>query len=143
MSMDLMLKQFKDDIELRAYAEAQYTTILELSKKIQKLEEENVGLKKLLENSTPLLEDQKKEFLGYSLDACNEEIISTIQLNKLKEISFDRELTLEETKRVEIYAKILSNLNAKKTEKQPQTADSLSNEDLLKLASSLTFTSAG
>lgn len=138
-----MLKQFKDDIELRAYAEAQYTTILELSKKIQKLEEENVGLKKLLENSTPLLEDQKKEFLGYSLDACNEEIISTIQLNKLKEISFDRELTLEETKRVEIYAKILSNLNAKKTEKQPQTADSLSNEDLLKLASSLTFTSAG
>jgi dsDNA-binding SOS-regulon protein len=136
MSIESLFKGLKDDVELRAFAEAQYQTILELSKKIQKIEEENSHLKQLLENSTPVLEEQKKELLGYNLDASNEEIISTIQLNKLKQISYDRELTLEETKKVEIYSKILANVKTKpKEEAKP---DALSTEDLIRLMNAAT-----
>ena len=134
-SMDQMLNQFKEVEEIRSYAEAQYSTILELSKKINKLEEENKHLKTLLENSTPILEEQKKELLGYNVDAPNEEIIAEIQLNKLKAIAVDRELTLEETKKFEIFSKVLSNL--KQAQGKNKTievkADVLSTEDLLKL----------
>jgi dsDNA-binding SOS-regulon protein len=130
-----MFQDFKDDVELRAFAEAQYQTILELSKKIQKLEEENSHLKQLLENSTPVLEEQKKELLGFNLDASNEEIIATIQLNKIKQISYDRELTLEETKKVEIFSKILAGLKSKTTKQEEAKPEALSNEDLMKLLS--------
>lgn len=134
-SIDQMLNQFKEAEEIRAYAEAQYATILELSKKINKLEEDNKHLKSLLENSTPILEEQKKELLGYNIDAPNEEIISEIQLNKLKAIALDRELTLEETKKFEIFSKVLANLKASqgKNKTIEVKADILSTEDLLKL----------
>jgi dsDNA-binding SOS-regulon protein len=135
MSFQKMFQDFKDDVELRAFAEAQYQTILELSKKIQKLEEENSHLKQLLENSTPVLEEQKKELLGFNLDASNEEIIATIQLNKIKQISYDRELTLEETKKVEIFSKILAGLKSKTTKQEEAKPEALSNEDLMKLLS--------
>lgn len=137
MSLDKMVEQFKDMTELLAYADAQTKTILELSKKLAKAEEEVKHLKKILEDSTPLLEEQKKDFLGYSPEDPKEKIIAEVQLNMLKEISFDRELTLEETKRVEIFSKILLNLRASKANEQEVPSKTLSNDDLLKLAEEL------
>jgi len=46
-----MVEQFKEYGELFNYAEAQYKTIIELSKKINKIEEENNHLKELLEKN--------------------------------------------------------------------------------------------
>jgi hypothetical protein len=109
-SMDKMLEQFKDMSSLQKYAEAQYKTILSLSRRVKVLEEENVELKDLLEKSTPLLNEEKKNFVAYQVEASSdEEMIAKVQLARMKEISMDRELTLEEAKRVEIFTKILAN----------------------------------
>ena len=109
-SMDKMLEQFKDMSSLQKYAEAQYKTILSLSRRVKVLEEENVELKDLLEKSTPLVNEDKKNFVTYQVEASSdEEMIAKVQLARMKEISMDRELTLEEAKRVEIFTKILAN----------------------------------
>ena len=109
-SMDKMLEQFKDMSSLQKYAEAQYKTILSLSRRVKVLEEENVELKDILEKSTPLVNEDKKNFVAYQVEASSdEEMIAKVQLARMKEISMDRELTLEEAKRVEIFTKILAN----------------------------------
>ena len=107
---DKMLEQFKDVVSLQKYAEAQYKTILSLSRRVKVLEEENVELKDLLEKTTPLVDEEKKTFTTYQIEASSdEEMIAKVQLARMKEISMDRELTLEEAKRVEIFTKILAN----------------------------------
>lgn len=131
-SIDKMLEQFKDVASLQKYAEAQYKTILSLSKKVKVLEEQNIELKDLLEKSTPLLNEEKKNFSVYNVEASSdEEMIAKVQLARIKEISMDRELTLEEAKRVEIFTKILSskgNNNSSTIQIQK-----MGNDDLLKL----------
>lgn len=130
--IDKMLEQFKDVASLQKYAEAQYKTILSLSKKVKVLEEQNVELKDLLEKSTPLVEEEKKNFTVYNVEASSdEEMIAKVQLARIKEISMDRELTLEEAKRVEIFTKILS----AKGNSSSNTLNiaKLNNDDLLKL----------
>jgi len=130
--IDKMLQQFKDVASLQKYAEAQYKTILSLSKKVKVLEEENIELKDLLEKSTPLLNEEKKNFTTYNIEASSdEEMIAKVQLARMKEISMDRELTLEEAKRVEIFTKILSSKgNNSSSTIQIQK---MGNDDLLKL----------
>jgi len=130
--IDKMLQQFKDVASLQKYAEAQYKTILSLSKKVKVLEEENIKLKDLLEKSTPLLNEEKKNFTTYNIEASSdEEMIAKVQLARMKEISMDRELTLEEAKRVEIFTKILSSKgNNSSSTIQIQK---MGNDDLLKL----------
>lgn len=133
MSFDKMIKDFKDTIELQSFAEAQYKTILDLNKKINQVQEEKKQLELLLQNSVPMLEGQKKEFLGYDSSTPNEEIISTVQLGKLKEISFVRELTLEESKRVEIFSKILSSLKSKEQKPKDNGLEEVSTAELIRL----------
>lgn len=130
--MDKMLEQFKDFASLQKYAEAQYKTILSLSKKVKTLEEENVELKDLLEKSTPLLDEEKKNFVAYQVEASSdEEMIAKVQLARIKEISMDRELTLEEAKRVEIFTKILTTKGSNSSI-SVQTKQ-MGSDDLLKL----------
>lgn len=107
--IDKMLEQFKDLASLQKYADAQYKTILSLTKKLKVLEQENGDLKDLLEKTTPILDEEKKTFSLPTVEASsNEEMIAKVQLSRLNEISMDRELTLEEAKRVEIFSKILA-----------------------------------
>jgi hypothetical protein len=130
--IDKMIEQYKDVTSLQKYANAQYKTILSLTKKVKLLEQENIELKDLLEKATPVLEEDKKNFLIYQDNGeSDEEIISRVQLARLKEISLDRELTLEETKRVEIFNKILaSKTNSKSNSDKTQKMNS---DDLLKM----------
>lgn len=131
-SMDKMLEQFKDVASLQKYAEAQYKTILSLSRKVKVLEEENVELKDLLEKSTPLLQEEKQNFIAYQVEASSdEEMIAKVQLARMKEISMDRELTLEETKRVEIFTKIL--LSKGSSSSISIQTQKMNNDDLLKM----------
>jgi hypothetical protein len=138
-SMDKMLEQFKDISSLQKYAEAQYKTILSLSRKVKVLEEENVELKDLLEKSTPLLNEEKKNFVAYQVEASSdEEMIAKVQLARMKEISMERELTLEEAKRVEIFTKILVNKGSNSSISiQTQKMNS---DDLLKMLDNDTTT---
>lgn len=133
MSLDLMLNEAKDLAELRAFSEAQQKTIVKLSKKNKDLEEEVTHLKKLLESSAPVIASdnipviQTDKFL-----TSDQEAICRMQLNKLKEVSYERELTLEEAKRVEIFSKILNVLeNSPKTIKVE--TKNLDNKELLSL----------
>jgi glutamyl/glutaminyl-tRNA synthetase len=136
MSLEKMVDQFKDVVELQAYAEAQTKTILELSRRLAKIEDEKKHLERLLADSTPLIEDQKKELLGYSVTDPKEKVIAEVQLNMLKEISFERELTIEEAKRVDIFAKILMSFRQKGVEKEVPSK-TMTNEELMALAESL------
>lgn len=104
------IQQYKDFDQLQQFAQAQHTTIVQLSKKIQKIEDERDHLKKLLESSVPILKDPNKPVDGNKFLTTDEEAICVMQLNKLRDLSSERELTLEETKRVEIFSKILSNV---------------------------------
>lgn len=130
-----MFNKFKSTEELRSYAEAQYKTIVDLSKKIQSLEDKIKQLETLLETNSPLLEEQKKNFLEDMIP--NEQVIAEVQLGILKQKALSgtagSELTLEETKKVEIYSKILANLKATETKKPGEVpVQAISNAELLK-----------
>ena len=111
--LDEMLEQFKDFASLQKFAEAQQRAIQTLSKKIKALEDENAELKT---NPSSISDRPQTTFqiedLGYGSD---EEVISKIQLARLKEVSMERELTLEEAKRVEIFSKIIISKEKNKT----------------------------
>ena len=117
MSLDKMLDEVKTLSELRAFSEAQQKTIVKISKKNKELENEIVHLKKLLESQTPIIKTEaENQSVGEKFLTSDQEAICRMELNKLKQVSFERELTLEEAKRVDIYSKILNVLeNSPKT----------------------------
>lgn len=134
MSIEKTLQQYKTLEDLQQFAVAQQSTIIQLSKKIQRLEEERNHLKQLLESSVPLIKKEGETGVEKFLTSA-EESICIMQLEKLRDISTGRELTLEETRRVEIFSKILATFrNMPKTielkNKETKT------EDLLKLVES-------
>lgn len=103
----------KDYSELQAYSNAQTKTIVELSRKVNEREQEILHLKRLLEGSAPLIRESRDLT---KFEANDQEYICRTEINKLRDISRERELTLEECKKLDIYSKILKDLlNAPKT----------------------------
>lgn len=84
--------------------DAQTTVMITLNRKLKLIQEENEHLKKLLKNTNPIIVSMDEAGL-------DEELISRSELRKLRQLSQDRELNMEETKKVEIYSKILMNLS--------------------------------
>jgi hypothetical protein len=107
-------------------AEAQYEVIVKLQDKIAKLEEENSNLKFMLEGQTPLFSDIANIGLGLS----NERVICEVQIALLKARAVRQELTLEESRKLQIYVDILEKLNKKEDD---GIKTDLSEEQLLKL----------
>jgi hypothetical protein len=136
VSLEKMLDEVKDMSELRVFSEAQQKTIIKLSKKNKELEEEVSHLKKLLECQTPIIQtSEQPASLGEKFLTSDQESICRMELNKLKQTSFERELTLEEAKRVDIYSKILNVLeNSPKTIKVE--TKSIPSQDLMSLVQS-------
>jgi hypothetical protein len=117
--------------DLKAFAEAQQKTIVHLTKKIKTLEDENSHLKKLVEQTVPVIKKEgQPEQKGDKFLTSDQEAICRVQLNKLRDISFERELTLEEAKRVEIFSKILNLLETVPKTIKVETKG-INNEDLL------------
>jgi hypothetical protein len=117
--------------DLKAFAEAQQKTIIHLTKKIKTLEDENSHLKKLVEQTVPVIKkDGQPEQKGDKFLTSDQEAICRVQLNKLRDISFDRELTLEEAKQVEIFSKILNLLETVPKTIKAETKG-INTEDLL------------
>lgn len=134
MSLEKMLDEAKDLAELRVFSEAQQKTIVKLSKKNKELEEEVTHLKKLLETTAPIISTNEATptISADKFLTTDQEAICRMQLNRLKEVSYERELTLEEAKRVEIFSKIINVLeNSPKTIKVETKG--LDNKELLSL----------
>lgn len=114
-SFESMLKEFKNLTELQQFSEAQHKTIIELSKKNQKLEEEVKHLKTLADSQVPKLQIQQEQSVIKSgaIIEDHEENICRMELKKLHDVSLERQLTYEETKKVEIYTKLLIAIQAK------------------------------
>ena len=129
-NIDEMSKEFQALSEKQAYIEAQHTTITSLNKKINQYQEEIAHLKVLLESAVPLLPDLSGDVLGSS----DEEAICRSQINKLHNASAQRELTLEECRKLEIYSKVLNAVTSR-----PKlikfAAKNLDDVELLKLVS--------
>lgn len=141
MSLDKMLEEVKSFSELKAFSEAQQKTILKLSKKNKEQEEELSELRKQLDSlknnqvvpaspESSLAPINSETFL-----ASDQETICRVELSKLKQNSFERELTLEEAKRVDIYSKILNVI-----ENNPKTikaeTKNVSNQELIEMIQS-------
>lgn len=136
---DKMTEELTGLAELKAYSEAQYKTIIELSKKINKLEEENKDLRSQVQNSVP--KDPSADQSKYVTLAMGDdhEVIAKIQLNKIKEVCFDRELTLDEVKRVEILVKVLNFQKQSKEQKVKEQVESMNEADLIALVNDPSF----
>jgi len=132
MSLNSMFEETKELSDLRAFSEAQQRTIVQLTKKIKQLEEERDSLKNSIETKAIVTDAQDKPTVAEKFLTSDQETICRIQLMKLREIALDREMTLEETKKVEIFSKIIASIeNAPKTIKID--TKSLENGDLMSL----------
>lgn len=100
MSLDnitsLSLK-FKTHEELQSYANTQYVALQDAFYKIKQLEEQVLHLKSLLNP-----EHRIEEIL-----VPTEQQICEMEIDKLRKTSMERSLTLEETKRLDLYIKNL------------------------------------
>lgn len=122
-------KLFDEQEDLKVFADAQTKTIINLNKKINDLNSEVAHLKAILEKSTPIISS------GIIQQSDDEETIARTQLRILKNISMERELTLEETKKVDIYAKLLLAFMGKNKNKISPAKD-YTTQELLKLVES-------
>lgn len=104
---DLNIKEAKEYKKLETFSNAQTNTIIELSRKLKTAQDEITHLKKLLEGSVPLIQSQSDKIVS---NAGDQEYICRTEINKLRGISNERELTLEETKKLDIFSKILKDL---------------------------------
>jgi hypothetical protein len=132
MDITKMMDQFNSVEEMKIFCSSQ-------AKQIQKFALENKELKEKLakaESGAKALVKAESKALTLPLDSSgvqdDAKIISQIQLSLLKEMSYDRELTSDEAKRVELYNRVLKE-EAK--DKKPQQADVeiVSASELLKL----------
>lgn len=132
-SIDKMAEQFTSVEELQAYADAQYKTILDLNEKlntcrveIEKLRADNrkLSTQTVVQNTVP--DDSK-------FRTTDEETACVIQIALIKNNALERELTMDEVKRLEILTKTLYMVRGKiEIEKPRKDASKMTTEELLK-----------
>lgn len=111
-SLEEMMKSFATMAELKSFAEQQHKTILELTKSIDKLRAKNKQLEDLLQQKTPsLVGEYTPVITAGTINEAHEENICRMELKKLHDESLLRALTYEETKKVEIFTKLLLAIN--------------------------------
>jgi hypothetical protein len=138
-SIDKLAEQYSSDEEdAKAYQKAQGATIVTQTRHInelrKKLEEMSGQLEKLTIENTKL----KALGNGTEVEKGNDaETICMVQLALLNNYSMQRELTLEECKKAEIYTKTLVLIRGKQDKQEVNTIGTLSNEELLEAMRSL------
>lgn len=129
-----MLDQFNKVEDLKEFANAQYNTIIGQTKKINELETKVAELEvknKRIENEANLNKPSDGKF-----ETNDTETTCLIQLAIIKNNALGRELTLEETKKLEIFAKTLLLVRGKTPsmeERNKQSTKKLSNSELLSM----------
>jgi hypothetical protein len=133
MNIDQLVQNFKTFEELKIFCESQFKQVLQLSKRNKELEDQISELKKQSKdlvkkefNSSPILLEA-----GSIRGQEDAKIIAQIQLKLFKDLAYDRELTLDEAKRVDLFNKIL--IDPSKEDDKPLKANVkvLKNEELM------------
>jgi len=124
--------QYKDMAQLQMFAEAQNTTILQLSKKNQALDEKVKHLEELLKTTVPTISSLPNGASDIADD--DSEYICLVEIAKLKRFTSERELTLEESRRFDTYYKILNNIKSKPATQKD--VEELPTDSLLKIVES-------
>jgi hypothetical protein len=134
MDIEQLTKDFKNFEELKAFCASQLKQILIMSKKIKDLEEKNKQLSsssKEVNNLALVSTEQRvptnKVNLLVEDDA---KTIAQVQLRMLREEAFNRELTLEEVKKLDIFNKVL-NVKEEKDNTIKASAKTLSDDELM------------
>ena len=85
---------------------------MQLTKKVDVLQEKNKQLEELLVAKTPAIANQYTAIVPAGrIDEAYEENICKMELKKLHDLSVERALTYEETKKVDIFTKLLISIN--------------------------------
>lgn len=109
--------------DLQDFCEKQFRQLLEITQENKRLLEEVDHLKKLLNNEVLLIEPAHK--------ITNEEAICLQQIEKLKQISDSAELTLEESKKLDTFVKLIKIIRSK--DNTSGFLKEFKTEDLMKL----------
>lgn len=133
-SIDQLAENFKTVKELKQYCNSQYNVIVSLNKRIVVLEEEATNLKALLAKSTPIVDSTSGSLEVYK-NITDEQAVCLMQIKLLRDrcAGGSTELSFEEAKKLDIYTKLLIQLNSGKKEDE-NTAKTLTVEELLKHA---------
>jgi hypothetical protein len=127
-----------DESDAKEYQKAQQSVIItqtrQLNEARKKLEELSAQLEQLTIENTRLKTMNPTAEYEKGNDA---ETICLVQLALLNNYSMQRELTLEECKKSEIYTKTLMLLRGKQEKKEVDTIGSLSNEELMEAMKAL------
>lgn len=130
-----LIDQYKGEESLRAFAHAQMKQITSLTKKVNELEKENKQLQKMLQDKTPVQSSEKSLIKNEGLLTTDEEAIAVMELNRLRDEAMSRPLTFEESKKADLFHKMLIAIRNK-----PKTivveSKKLSTEELLSLQTS-------
>lgn len=118
--------------ELQNYSDNQFKVINELQGKIAQLTSENVSLKTMLEQNLPSLGIDSDILLHIS----SEQLICETQLLLLKNKALISELTLEESKKFQIFSDILQKLKTKDPNTSEITIKKMSPAELIMIANS-------
>lgn len=119
-----------ENTELQQFVAAQELKVSKLEDKIKQKDAEIAHLKEMLATSVPVLDKVER------IEVQDEEMIAEMQLQKLKSLAQNRELTLEEARKFEIYSKIKQNVNKNRTitPQFQRLPDNTSKTDLLQIA---------
>ena len=129
IGIDKMIEKFKSEAELKIYCNIQFKTITKLNKSVREKDEEITHLKELFAKSTPLLSNDS----GILTETTDEEQICRTQLRRLRDVSMTRELTLEESKKAEIFVKLLKGQIQVKEEKDETAVKNMTQAELIEL----------
>lgn len=123
------------DADLIALSKAQSKTIVAQSKEITQLKKQKEQLEeevKRLHTEVITLKATGGAAGGQQFNTTSSETICVVQLAMLEQLSMNRELTLEESKKVELFSKVLRDERGKAAKQEEDTPAKLSNEELLK-----------
>ena len=125
--------------DAKAYQKAQSATIVSQTKEINVLRKQKEQLEKEFEKLT--MEHVQLKALNPAgtaqFEVSDEETIAIVQLAILKNLAMQRELTLEETKKCEIFTKLLIQMRSNVPEVKEQKMDALTNEQLIEMMKSV------
>jgi predicted RNase H-like nuclease (RuvC/YqgF family) len=130
MDINKLVEQYTTIEEMKIFVAAQYKQVQNLAKENKELKEKLAKVEKASKEIVKSNASLPALNLGIQDDA---KTIAQIQLNLLKEMSFERELTTDEAKRVELFNRILvEEADKKKTIKQADV-EIIPASELLKL----------
>lgn len=128
-----------DEDDAKAYQKAQASVVVNLTRQNNELRKKIDELSGQLEKLT--IENTRLKALGADtpgIEPGNDaETICLVQLALINNYSMQRELTLEECKKAEIYSKTLLSIRGKEQKKEENSISNLSTEELLEAMKSL------